>query len=389
MNVHTQRSWSWADWFVVGLRVFGFVMMLTNFINNDVLSDRFGYILTFAVLVLAIPQFFYMPGHIRPKWFIAAELIMSIGFALYLATYTSEAKSYLLLPMFVVSFMCTRQAFIPIAAGTITLLTLWQYWQEGNSFDLAIGFAVNLLVFSIFGFGFGVFMRQKHQLSNMLQVIEEKNRALEHSLQQIERMTLLEERNRMARELHDTVGHSLTASIVAMEAVHTLIDHDQESAKHRLQELITFNRTHLDQFRRTVHDMAMNELKKPLTELLEHTADNFSRQTGTKVVYETEGVLSEIIPEAVKLTMLRCLQESMTNAKKHGNAAMIQVTLGERKDLLYLRIKDNGSGSDELAEGFGIEGMKSRIEALRGTLQINSKKGEGTIVHCTIPIGVS
>ena len=112
-------------------------------------------------------------------------------------------------------------------------------------------------------------------------MIEEKNKELEHYIDEVERVTLLEERNRMSRELHDTVGHSLTASIVAMEAIQTLMDRNPNGAKKRLGELIHYNRINLNKIRQTVHDMAMNELTLPLDELLRKTAEDFARKRGS------------------------------------------------------------------------------------------------------------
>jgi signal transduction histidine kinase len=385
MEIHASRSWGWVDWFMVGLRVFGFAMIFTNLYVEGV-GERLGFVISFAVLSLAVPQLFYLPGHIRPTLFILTELAFSGGFTLFLTSFQPEAISYLYLPALVVSYMGSRKAFYWIAPVCALLLPFGMFLFGRLTLEGTINVAVNLAVFLAFGFGFGVFLRQKHQLSGMLQVIEEKNRALEHSIKQVERLTLLEERNRMARELHDTVGHSLTASIVAMEAVRTLMDRNPEASKERLKQLIQFSRGQLDQFRQTVHDMAMNELKQPLTELLSRAADAFANQTGMNVVLE-QGDEPAFIPEAVKLSMLRCLQESMTNAKKHGNATEIRITVKRRSDALSLRIQDNGSGTDELSEGFGVEGMRARVEALRGTLRIASKQGEGTTVSCEIPIG--
>jgi len=391
MEIHSSRAWSWTDWFMVGLRVFGFFMILVTFVfGNETIADKLGIVLAFAVLALALPQLFYLPGHIRPKLFIISELIISVAFTAYLISNMPDtnAKSYLFLPIFIVSYLYSQRSYYWLGPSLIIVLALALFLFTGETVSIAINFAINLALFSAFGFCLGMFLKQKTQLSRSYKIIEEKNIALEHAIKQVERLTLLEERNRMARELHDTVGHSLTASIVAMEAVQTLIDRNTEASKQRLQQVIDFSRNHLGSFRRTVHDMAMSELKQPLIELLTTAANEFSSQTSTKVVLDVSGESDVGVSEAIKLSFLRCLQESMTNAKKHGNATEITITLNQRRDMLSLTVQDNGSGSDELTDGFGIEGMKARAEVLRGTLNVISKKGEGTTVYCDIPIGV-
>jgi len=389
MEIHSSRSWGWVDWFVIGFRFLGFVISLWNVLGNDLSGQQYGFVLAFVLLALAVPQLFYLPGHIRPAGYIGSEIAVSGAFTLYLWSLSSEvAGTFFVFPFFVICYLCTKKWLYWVAPLCLGVLPILFWLVREYSLQEVIDLILNLSIFGAVGFGFGVFMRQRDQLSKMLRAIEEKNRILEHSLKQVEQMTLLEERSRMSRELHDTVGHSLTASIVAMEAVQALIDRDSQAAKERLGQLIGFNRGHLDTFRQTVHNMAMNELKQPIDVLLCQTADDFSQQTGTVIQVEIQGKTNIPVTEAMKLTMLRCLQEALSNATRHGHAAKVQVTLKLEEKRVTLHIQDNGAGSDRLQEGFGVKGMRARIEALRGTLSIKSSFGEGTAVTCVIPIGV-
>jgi signal transduction histidine kinase len=387
MNMQLKRVWSWADWFVVGLRIFGTGILLTNMTSEE-LAGRTGLVLSLALLSFAVPQLFYLPGRIRASWFIAAEALLSGGFSVYLTTIIPDARGYFFLPVFIISFLSTRKELYAVLPFCLGVMPLAMGWVAELSADSIINYLITMTVFFAFGVGFGVFLRQKDEIAQAYQLIEEKNRALEHSLEQVERLTLLEERSRMSRELHDTVGHSLTASIIAMEAVHTLIDRDANAAKERLRQLAEFNRTQLNSFRQTVHDMAMNELRMPVDELLRTAAETFSQQTGTGVSVQVEGAAAWHTPESVKLALLRCLQESMTNAKKHGQASELRIRLALAEKQITLTIQDNGAGTNGLTEGFGVEGMKSRMEALRGTFEILSRSGAGTTVTCHIPMGV-
>lgn len=388
MDIHKKRSWGWTDWFVVSIRLISCLLSIGYFFENTLDTKR-GLVITLGLLSYAVPQLFYLPGHIRTKPFIAVELLLSMGYTLYITSILPQevnAASFLYIPMFVVSYLSTKKIFLMILPAFNIILLLSLQLIGGYGFEYIVNQVINIALFSAFGFSFGVFLRQKNQLSTILQVVEEKNMALEHYIFQVERVTLLEERNRMSRELHDTVGHSLTASIVAMEAVQTLIDRDPDAAKRRLKELMVFSRSSLDRLRKTVHDMAMTELKLPLHELLRKTADDFAEQTGTKVNVDF-AFNNDYTPEAVKLVLLRCLQETLTNAKKHGNASEITLKLKMDDDQLTLAVNDNGVGMDSIQDGYGIEGMKERIESLRGRFHISSKEGKGTSVSCQIPIG--
>ena len=387
MGIQARRIWSWTDWFVIVLRFIGFLISLIYIYRFAGESQR-GLVITIALFSYAAPQLFYLPGYFKPKIFMGAEFVLSIGYTLYVTSFFSDelnTASYFYMPLFVISYLSTKKLFywvVPICCVMFPfLLTI----INGNDIDYMVNQFINLTLFSAFGFSLGVFLRQKNQLAASIDIIEEKNKELEHYIYQVERITLLEERNRMARELHDTVGHSLTASIVAMEAIQKLINRDQETAKKRLVELISFSRSHLSRMRETVHEMAMNELKLPLEELIRKTAEEFAHQTGTVVIVEI-AITKLYTSEAEKLAFLRCLQESLTNAKKHGNASEMIITLTFENGQLSLKVQDNGTGSDSIQYGYGMEGMKQRIESLRGTFQISSKSGQGTVVLCEIPM---
>jgi len=387
MELHLKREWGWADSFVVGVRAVGFALSLIHVYGLAPVDHRFG-LLAVGLLSFAVPQLFYLPRRlIRAERYIAAEAALSGCFTLYASMVINEnAQSCYLIPLFVMSYLASKKVlYVVVLIGFAAMIP-----AVTSSFEhtpgYILGLASNFALFAALGHAFGIFLRQKHQLTEVLAAFEEKNRELEHYIGQVERVTLLEERNRMSRELHDTVGHSLTASIVAMEAVHTLMDRDPEAARHRLKELIAFNRANLDRFRRTVHDMAMNELKLPLAELLRQTAEGFAEQTGTTVVVEADELPFEAT-QPVKLALLRCLQETLTNAKKHGGASDVRVRLTAAGGRLLLAVRDNGAGAEGIVEGFGIEGMKERVESLRGSLRVASEAGRGTTVTCEIPMG--
>ncbi|WP_410515264.1 sensor histidine kinase [Paenibacillus sp. BR2-3] len=90
--------------------------------------------------------------------------------------------------------------------------------------------------------------------------------------------------------------------------------------------------------------------------------------------------------DSVKLAVIRCLQEALTNAKKHGNAKQIDVSLRYINGDIELIVKDNGEGASRLIPGFGVESMKDRIESVGGKFEIVSSPSEGTIVYCQVPV---
>ncbi|WP_373233537.1 response regulator [Cohnella sp.] len=219
-------------------------------------------------------------------------------------------------------------------------------------------------------------------IKQKLALIKEQYTILEQYSSQIERMTLLEERYRMARELHDTIGHTFTSLILGMETLKARIHSDEGEA--RIQGMLKLARTGLDDIRRQVHQMDPIEEALPLDRSILQIIDEFKTNTGIRVVFRTMGEPYPVMKQA-KLTLYRCLQEALTNASRHGQASVIQVLLQYDHAQMMLQVQDNGKGDDTLRYGFGLTGMKERLAPLQGKLYIHSQADAGTMVTCTLP----
>jgi signal transduction histidine kinase len=219
----------------------------------------------------------------------------------------------------------------------------------------------------------------------MYEIIQEQNQTLELYSKQIEKLTLAEERNRLSRDLHDTVGHTFTTTIMGMDAVLYLIDLSPEEAKKSLRELLHVTRNGLDEVRRHIHQIAPEKDELPLSASLSQIGHEFALHTGTSVELAVSGA-EYPVSEQVRWTFIRCLQESLTNAKKHGSASRVQVDLLFGEDAVKLRIANNGRVADKLVKGFGLQAMTDRLANLHGTLEVESDERRGMAVVCTVPV---
>lgn len=205
---------------------------------------------------------------------------------------------------------------------------------------------------------------------------------LEHYSSQIEKMTLLEERYRMARELHDTIGHSFTSMILGMETLSPHISSSEGNTK--LQSMLKLARTGLEDIRRQVHQMNPLEENLPLDRSLLQIIEEFKTNTGVHVIFRTIGEPYPVMKQA-KLTLYRCLQETLTNASRHGQASSIQVLFQYDHAQIMLQVQDNGKGSEKIQYGYGLSSMRERLAMLQGKFYIDTQKDEGTIITCMIP----
>lgn len=252
-----------------------------------------------------------------------------------------------------------------------------------------------LTYIAAFGIGFCIYyvdtsnLRVKKLLSEIRKrntIIEEQNNALIQYSDQIEQITLVEERIRLSRDLHDTIGHTFTSSIVGIEASIYLIDKNPQKAKDKLLKIQSIMSKDLEVVRYTIHSMFDNIDVISLSDYLNKIITKFEEVTSSEVYFLIKGKELDV-SKTIKFTIIRCLQEALTNAKRHGKASKLVVQLIFDMNQITLTISDNGIGFENMNYGFGLQSMKDRLTTLHGTLEIQSKRKEGSIITCNIPIG--
>lgn len=220
-------------------------------------------------------------------------------------------------------------------------------------------------------------IEQRDQAEEVHLLLLEKNK---HILEQQDNeiyMATLKERNRIAREIHDNVGHSLTRSLLQVGAMQ-ILNKDENliesiaSVKDTLNEAMT-------SIRSSVHDLhdTTIHLRKTLQECIAPLEEKYTIQLDCGV--------PESAPKRIKLCLIGIVKESLSNVVKHSNADTISVVLREHPAFYQLIIRDNGTGNKTIREtGMGLAGMKERAENAGGILTI-TPSGEGFQVFASIP----
>ncbi|WP_066304397.1 histidine kinase [Bacillus sp. FJAT-29814] len=209
------------------------------------------------------------------------------------------------------------------------------------------------------------------------------SRTLEQYSNRIEELTLLEERRRLSKDMHDTVGHVFTAIITSLDALPYITD--KEEANKYIQELSNLARKGLADLRHTIHTLPLAEKEQSFLESCTDLVDDFIKHTGTEVEIQIDGQ-ERALGDLVKSSLIRCLQESLTNAIRHGRASQIFVSIRFLEDAIQMVIKDNGIGNDEIKYGFGLSSMSDRMLTVGGTFSVQSSQKHGTAVTCTVPV---
>ena len=203
------------------------------------------------------------------------------------------------------------------------------------------------------------------------------------------RLGAVEERNRLAREIHDTLAQGLTATALQLESADALVDAGSEKAHEPLRRALSLTRSNLEEARRSVLDLRASPLEgRPLSEALKALVERWEAETGIAARYGAVNG-SRPLPPSVEAALYRICQEALTNVARHAGAEHATVRLVATPDRVRLAVEDDGQGFDAAGvpeDRHGIVGMRERAEVLGGTLEVSSGPGEGTRIEVTVPL---
>ncbi|MBE2200304.1 MAG: sensor histidine kinase [Anaerolinea sp.] len=219
-------------------------------------------------------------------------------------------------------------------------------------------------------------------LANKLQTA---NQQLREYAVQAEELATTKERNRLAREIHDSLGHYLTVINVQLSAAQIVLEKDPARALDALQKSQKLAQDGLSEVRRSVASLRDSPIdKRPLPDAIhELVAEN--RATGIVTEFIQQGE-EYPLPAQTKLTLYRAVQEGLTNARKHAHASRVDVLLDYcQLETIGLTIVDNGVGTKQIGDGFGLMGLQERVQLLGGVMAVETAVGAGFRLHISLP----
>ncbi len=241
---------------------------------------------------------------------------------------------------------------------------------------------------------FGLVLFLVSQLVNTLlnerktkqQLVQAHEQLRQYALQ-IEDLAAVQERNRIAREIHDSLGHALTNLNIQLQTVGKLWQHDQDTARTFLEQAQKLGKVAMQEVRQSVHSLRADaeeetSLERAIVQLLE----DFRSGTGVPISHSIQ--IEKVLPPQTVKTIYRIVQESLTNICKYASASEVKLNLRVGEEEVYLTIEDNGIGFDpeQQKSGFGLRGMKERVAALCGELEIDTAPNRGCRITVTIPL---
>ena len=231
--------------------------------------------------------------------------------------------------------------------------------------------------------------KARQETQSLLADLETAHRQLTEYAVQVESLTLTSERERMARELHDTLAQGLAGLILQLEAVDTHLSRGQsERAQTITAQAMSRARATLADARRAIDDLRDNEAELDLESAVRAEVDRFSTATGITCDLDLE--IASKIPALLAEHVLKIVSEGLTNVARHARAKNVSLHLESHNGQLEMEIRDDGSGFDSNQVGgsghYGLVGMRERARLAGGTLEALSQPGEGTTLKLRLPL---
>lgn len=228
------------------------------------------------------------------------------------------------------------------------------------------------------------FYKNNVQLRLALKEADESKAQLKEVYEQLSQTAVFEERNRIAKDIHDNAGHSITTVIMQTEAAKLLVDSNPEEAKNRIISANMQAKNALDQMRESVHLLAgraqTKTLKEEIEEIIAQTIDGI----GLKVRCDIENIS---VGSEEDRFICNTVKECLANGIRHGKATAFYIEIKRLLSVLTVLISDNGCGLEGgLKEGFGLKGIREKAEALGGKCSFSSESGEGFETEITLPM---
>ncbi len=205
--------------------------------------------------------------------------------------------------------------------------------------------------------------------------LSELNGQLKSYASESERMAETRERNRLAREIHDTIGHALTGITAGADACIQMLDISPELARRQMELIASTAREGMNEVRRSVKALRPDALERfQITEALNKLCEDMQSSSRAEINLYIEPKVMKLSPDEED-AVYRIVQESITNAIRHGHATKIDIAVVATSRQLTIIAQDNGSGCGYIKPGFGLRHMRERLNLLGGTLHVNGENG--------------
>ena len=384
---------------ILAMQLVLFVTLIADERNAE--SDTFSMRLVMLLVasgVLSISnamRLFWSRGTAFKIGCFALEMLALVVMIVVTGSTTLVFLYILILTGFYISAKRPLSSILVLAVAIpVYLVSYWltmTFWSQGEEITSAVVvsesvWALVALVAHFFATNFALgFYRQYLKLDNALTELDRSRSELQKAYDSLAEATVLEERQRIAKEIHDTAGHSITTVIMQTEAARLVIDKNPDDAKMKLVAANLQAKHALEELRESVHVLSGNTTRGTLKMEMTKIVEESSAGTGIIVRYEIDDLA---FSPAKDRFLCNTLKECISNGIRHGKATAFWVELKREGSLARLLVSDNGCGVDleRLQKGFGLTGMMESTERFGGSVELASELGDGLEIAVLVPM---
>ncbi|MBR2903581.1 MAG: hypothetical protein IKC37_02935 [Clostridia bacterium] len=381
---------------ILGLLLFEAIFITVQLLNSGVMGGRIIAAICLFVLLIAseaITLFVVKKNEHKQIFYIVSALSIFFLVGVTRSSYVPILYILFLTELYLNAKQMRTSVIVLIVASVlyvVAYLITSFIWFDGwtalvvwlpHFFEALVYFAVHFV-----GIHFLlVFYHQYLRLTQVLKDLDESNERLKEAYDELAEVTALEERQRIAKEIHDTAGHSMTTVIMQTEAAKLIIEQDPQSAKQKIVAANLQAKHALEELRESVHLLSGSHGKPVLkTALLQIIAESTD---GTDVVIRHDVDDVEVDDKTYRY-ICNTFKEGIANGLRHGGASAFYFELKNTEDGIDFLLSDNGMGreSGKLKKGFGLTGMVREAKALGGSIAFYTQPEEGFEIRLQLPI---
>jgi signal transduction histidine kinase len=387
-----QFRWYLNFWHIVYLGALAILLAHNLWLARAALGGRQALLLGLTAVQVALYGWNFMFNDVwpLPRW--RKVLYFGGSLALWALEWQLDPSYYWLILSYLGQMFGILSPIATIPGTSLIFLFMFAVGRDWNFNGLSLGEVGGVLLgwasFVVLFLFVNVVARTSQERAQLIQKLQAAQRELEAARTRDTELATLRERERLARELHDSLGHALVVISVQLEAIQRLYPVDRRQAEARIEALKGVARTNMDELRRALQGLRSAELgQRPLAEALQSLCVQTGQRSGLEMACHAPAEGPRLTPAAAE-ALWRVAQEALANVERHAQARHVDLCLEQEPTAVLLRVSDDGrglpAGAETLPEHFGLRGMRERVEGLGGSLAFRVEAG--TVVEARVPM---
>ncbi|MFD2371493.1 sensor histidine kinase [Brevibacillus sp. GCM10020057] len=371
---------------------FSVLIVLSLLPNSFMRETPLQFFITIVLFFFYIVLFWSSKRNWKPFQIELVTILLG-SFSLLKSVFVGGEGFGMMLPLAVfIGFHIEGRRSLAYATFFGVCTTLFMYFEEILTLTHIIPFILTYIGCYIGARGYRIqneaYQTNQQHLAELQKAhaeLQEAHDQLQEAALHTMHVAVLEERTRIARDIHDALGHSLTSLIVQLQALKYMLQDGPPLAQEAVRNMLGVAKQSLEEIRSSVHTLAMDKTSLGLTPL-RALLSQAEKHTGVKTEMNCDN-LSTTPSQEIIITFYRILQEAITNSLRHSDAKKIEVVVEERGRSIFFSIRDDGSITDSstIKPGFGLNGIRERLQKLNGRLRYFVREPHGFQLDVEIP----